>query len=389
MALGALPKPKDGSWPVLLNTVLAIGAHSGELCDQNADIHFYREASQYLSWDILHRGTLSLVQAFALLANYLQKRNRPNSGFTLLGIAVNMAQGLGLHREFSGPAVSPFNMEIRRRIWWTLFIFDSGARVTFGRPTLSLGGINTQLPRNIDDNDLAVDLDELPPPRDVPTVTSSLIWQTKLAKIGNLANERLVEKQLPDQTMMLSLGEQVMQWTVSLPEYMRADYTGLGADVYSVPRMVLLWRSMHLRIVIHRPFLLDQIKRRGNLDFSNMALPASRCFYAAEECVSSILDFWNDRIGHSGSLVWYTCYWLVTAIFVHVTCLLYEPQHGLAMSWRQRIDEAKIALENMGSFEPTALRAAQIFDKIMSKFALSNYPILIIAMPSFATTDHF
>lgn len=351
----------------MLNTVLAIGAHSGELCDQNADIHFYREASQHLSWDILHRGTLSLVQAFALLANYLQKRNRPNSGFTLLGIAVNMAQGLGLHREFSGPAVSVFDMEIRRRVWWTIFIFDSGARVTFGRPTLSLGGINTQLPRNLDDNDLAVDLDELPQSRDVPTTTSSLIWQTKLAKIGNLANEKLVEKQLPDQATMLLLGDEVSQWTASLPEYMRAGYTGLGSDVFVVPRMVLLWRSMHLRIVIHRPFLLDQIKRRNGLDFSNTSLPTSRCFLAAEECVSSILQFWNNTTNHPGSLVWYACYWLVTAVFVHVTCLLYEPQHTLALSWRQQVDDAKMALENMGAFEPTGLRAAQIFDKIISK----------------------
>lgn len=368
--IGALPKPKDGSWPVLLNTVLAIGAHSGELCNQNADIHFYREASKHLNWSFLHRGTLPLVQAFALLANYLQKRNRPNSGFTLLGTAVNMAQGLGLHREFSAPAVSPFNMEIRRRVWWVLFIFDSGARVTFGRPTMSLGGISTQLPRNLDDHDLAVDLDELPASHNIPTVTSSLIWQSKLAKISNLANEKLVERQLPDQTSMIALGEQVMQWTASLPSFMRAEYTGEGSDLYSIPKMVLLWRSMHLRIVIHRPFLLDQIKRRTSLDFSSMVPSPSRCFYAAEECVTSILSFWADTIGHSGSLVWYACYWLVTAIFVHVTCLLYDPQHVLAMQWRQRIDEAKTALEEMGSFEPTALRAAQILDKIMGESPL-------------------
>jgi transcriptional regulatory protein GAL4 len=70
-----------------MNTVRALGAFSGDTCHQNADIYFYQEASKSLTWDKLQRGTLSLVQAFALLANYLQKRNRPNSGFTLLGIA--------------------------------------------------------------------------------------------------------------------------------------------------------------------------------------------------------------------------------------------------------------------------------------------------------------
>lgn len=339
---------------------------------------------------MLHRGTLSLVQAFALLANYLQKRNRPNSGFTLLGTAMNMAQGIGLHRELSGPAVTAFTMEIRRRVWWTLFIFDSGARLTFGRPTLSLGGFNTRLPRNLNDSDLAVDLDKIPPSRSTPTVTSSLIWQTKLAKIGNMANEKLVDKHLPAQSIMLALGEEVVQWAASLPDYMRAEYSNPGFELYTVPRMVLLWRSMHLRIIIHRPFLLDHIKQRKSLDFSDPKAPTSCCFYAAEECVSSILAFLSRCTSYYGSLVWYACYWLVTAVFVHVTCLLYEPQHASAPSWRQTIEDAKAALVRMGSLEPTAVRAAHILDRIMSKtrFFYINSHHLIFSVKKKATNQN-
>lgn len=347
--------------------MLAIGAHSGTLCNHNADIHYYQEASRHLSWDILQRGTLSLVQALALLANYLQKRNRPNSGFTLLGVAMNMAQGIGLHRELSGPSITAFTREIRRRVWWTLFIFDSGARVTFGRPTLSLGGVSIQLPRNLNDSDLAVDLDKLPPPQDVPTVTSSLIWQTKLARIGNAANDKLLDKHLPDPATMLQLEDRITSWAKSLPKYMREDYNDLAFDQFDVPRMVLLWRSMHMRIVIHRPFILELIKARRALDFSDHRMPASRCLFAAEECVLSIIDFWNNAKSHHGSLVWYACYWLVTAVFVHVTCLLYDPLHVSGMSWRQHIENSKAVLNSMGPFEPTALRAAQVVDKIMGK----------------------
>lgn len=357
----------------MLNTVLAIGAFSGDLCNQNADIHFYREASKCLSWDILQRGTLFLVQAFALLANYLQKRNRPNSGFTLLGIAMNMAQGVGLHREFVGPAVSIFTMELRRRVWWTMFILDSGFRLTFGRPTLSHGGMNTRLPRNLNDNDLVVDLDELPSSQNVPTVTSCLIWQAKLAKIGNKANERLVAKHVPDQSIMLALGEEVVQWTASLPHYMRADYNNLESDIYVSPRMILLWRSMHLRIIIHRPYLLQVIRERKALDFGSPKSPSSCCFTAADDCVISILTFFSTSASHHGALIWYACYWLVTAVFVHVTCLLYEPQHESALAWRQQIENSTATLKWMGSFLPTAARAAQILDKIMGTFSTRNH----------------
>jgi transcriptional regulatory protein GAL4 len=362
---GALPKPKDGSWPVLMNMVLAIGAFTGELSSKNADFHFYRIASQSLSMDILQRGSLSLVQAIALMANYLQKRNRPNSGFTFLGVALHMAQGIGLHREFSETAISPFTMEIRRRVWWTLFIFDSGARLTFGRPTMILGGINIQLPRNLEDTDLAVDLELLPQSRDMPTVTSSLIWQSKLAKISNLANKTLLETRLPDRSAILELDNKIISWRENLPSYMQADFSDPNFDMFVVPRMVLLWRSMHLRVVIHRPFILDVVGSRQPLELSDANEPQSRCVHAAQDCILSIINFWNTNKSHPGALVWYACYWLVTAVFVLVTCLLYDPYHASVQSWRKQIESSKVALEEMGAAEPTALRAARMIDKIM------------------------
>lgn len=371
-----LPKPKDGSWPVLFNIVLAIGAYSSEISSQNADIHFYRQAFQSLSLSTLQRGSLSLVQALTLMANYLQKRNKPNSGFTFLGLAMNMAQGIGLHREFSETSISTFTMEIRRRVWWTLFIFDSGARLTFGRPTLNLTGINTRLPRNLDDKDLSVDLDELPPSKDAPTVTSSLIWQSKLAKLSNIANERLLESRLPQLATMVALEDKILLWQKTLPAYMQADFYDPDFEEFHVPRMVLLWRSMHIRIVIHRPFVLDQIRRRATFDLSNPNSGPSRCVDAARECILSIVNFWNSSKSRHGALIWYAFYWLVTATFVPITCLLYDPQHTASSDWRQLVEMSKTVLDSLGAFEVTALRAAQIIDDIVGKTLRKPFQIL-------------
>lgn len=315
------------------------------------------------------------MQALALTSNYLQKRNKPNSGFTFLGLAMNMAQGIGLHREFSESSISLFTMEIRRRVWWTLFIFDSGARLTFGRPTLNLAGVTTRLPRNLDDRDLSVDLDELPPLRDFPTVTSSLIWQTKLARLSNIANEKLLESRQPRQSTMIELEERILQWQANLPHYMQAEFSSPGYEMFTVPRMVLLWRSMHLRIVIHRPFILDLIKRRAPIDPSNMDSGYSRCINAARECILSIVNFWNNNASRHGALVWYAFYWLVTATFVPVTCILYDPQHSLSPDWRSLIEMSKSALTSFGVTEPTALRAAQIIDDIMGEFFEALYSL--------------
>ena len=47
-----------------------------------------------------------------------------------------MALSLGLHKEFPEWKISLLEREMRRRVWWGVYIFDSGASITFGRPVL-------------------------------------------------------------------------------------------------------------------------------------------------------------------------------------------------------------------------------------------------------------
>ncbi|KAI0206861.1 fungal-specific transcription factor domain-containing protein [Astrocystis sublimbata] len=194
---GAVPKPKDGSWPLLSNIGLAVGAFSGPEASKAYDNQFYDQARIAFSTDLLQRGSVPLVQALLLMANYLQKRNKINSGFTLLGIACNMTVSMGTHREFSDKSINVFDMEIRRRIWWTSYIFDTGARLTLGRPSMLLLGVNIKPPSNLDDCDFAVEMTHLKASEPYPTTSSSLIWQCKLAEISSMANAKLLERRLP------------------------------------------------------------------------------------------------------------------------------------------------------------------------------------------------
>lgn len=86
-ALGALPKPKDGSWPLLYNMVLAIGAFSRDTEGSDQDLAYFRTARGGLSLSVIEKGSLTYVQGLTLMANYLQKRNKPNAGFVLIGFA--------------------------------------------------------------------------------------------------------------------------------------------------------------------------------------------------------------------------------------------------------------------------------------------------------------
>ena len=114
-----------------------------------------------------------------------------------------------------------------------------------------------------------------------------------------------------------------------------------------------------------RPFLLEIVKNRKALDGSNINDAVGRCINSAQECVLSITNFCSARDDHPGGLVWYATYWLVTAVFVNVTCLLYDPYNVLGPEWRQQVETSKLVLENMGTIEPIAKRAASILGKIM------------------------
>lgn len=188
--------------------------------------------------DILEKGSLSYVQALVLMANYLQKRNKPNSGFVLIGIGFSMALAIGLHREFGLPRTTPFTMELRRRAWWTLFIFVSGAQLTLGRPAVSLVGVNVRLPSDLDDQDLAVDMEELPEPKDGPTVTSCLIAQVKLAKIANMVQVELLTNQIPSSEKAMSLDQNIASWRKELPAYF--DGQQVLKPWFEIPKNILI-----------------------------------------------------------------------------------------------------------------------------------------------------
>lgn len=130
-------RPEGRAWNMLLYAILALGAWT--LGDEHADLDevLYRTAiSVWQDPSVFESASLTLVQALVLLSNYTQKRNKPNTGWNYLGLAVRMALSLGLHRELPEWKLSLLQREMRRRVWWGLFIFDSGASTTFGRTIL-------------------------------------------------------------------------------------------------------------------------------------------------------------------------------------------------------------------------------------------------------------
>lgn len=122
---------------MLLHTILALGAWCLHDSMSEVDDYLYHRALSFGEDEsVFESANLTFVQAFVLLSNLSQKRNKPNTGSNLLGLATRMALSLGLHRELPQWDINLLQREMRRRVWWGVYIFDSGASTTFGRPIL-------------------------------------------------------------------------------------------------------------------------------------------------------------------------------------------------------------------------------------------------------------
>jgi transcriptional regulatory protein GAL4 len=174
-----VPRPQTG-WMALMYVVAAIGAFMAATHPNDDDLILFHCARSHLSINMLEVGNLTLVQSLTLISNYLQKRDRPNSSYNYLGLAVRMAFGLGLHKDFPRCKSNLLHEEIRRRTWWCLYIFDAGSTITFGRPlTITSAGIDAKLPLNTFDSNLTASTLSSPGNVESPTIYTSVRVQSQ------------------------------------------------------------------------------------------------------------------------------------------------------------------------------------------------------------------
>ena len=83
----------------------------------------------------------------------------------LTGLLIRLAQSLGLQRDGEQFGLSPFETEMRRRLWWQIVHLDLRASEDHGsEPTIVDQSFDTRFPLNIQDEDIDTSMRE--PPRE-------------------------------------------------------------------------------------------------------------------------------------------------------------------------------------------------------------------------------
>ncbi|KAL2692489.1 hypothetical protein Neosp_002899 [[Neocosmospora] mangrovei] len=184
----------------MLNVVFALGVlHNTELSQQERDdisYTFFRRSKSLLSLDLLESGSTPLVQVLLLMGQYLQTRDITSSCWNIIGMAIRVAQGIGLHLQpeerdegdtSNYQAADQLEEEMRRRAWTGCVLLDRILSLTYGRPLMIHSGdahSRLLLPSSIDD-ELLTRSPHSPgaQPMDIPSRVECYIHAIKLQDI--------------------------------------------------------------------------------------------------------------------------------------------------------------------------------------------------------------
>ncbi|KIW72514.1 hypothetical protein PV04_00699 [Phialophora macrospora] len=87
----------------------------------------------------------------------------PPSLHSMLGVAVRIAQRMGIHSESALAECTVFEAEMRRRLWWSLMLFDSRVAQLASSKTETLDPTwDCKIPLNVGDSDLRPEMKEPP-----------------------------------------------------------------------------------------------------------------------------------------------------------------------------------------------------------------------------------
>ncbi|KAJ1028723.1 hypothetical protein NDA16_001889 [Ustilago loliicola] len=298
---------KDSAFRGFVFTILAIAsrfsndrrvlADSGD--PDTAGDHFAAASRLYHQ---VYAASLINVQVMILTATFMHGAIGPGASWTVLGVAIRALQDIGLHQEKAYRGFSPYEQELRRRVFWGAFILDCIFSINMGRPlALKLSDCDVKLPLEIDDETLfqyeAGGPVPTPPARtatDKPIVMSGFIHMIKLNVIvqdvvhvlysprwrqdgGGRGKPPANPKQraMPEYKDMVILSKRLEEWVAETPSHLRST-----ESPFRLQAGLVQCGTHDIRLYILKPFLEHSALRK-------MLHP--QCVFHARECLRVVI----------------------------------------------------------------------------------------------------
>lgn len=298
---------KDSAFRGFVFTILAIASRFSNdprvLADSadpdTAGDHFAAASRLYHQ---VYAASMINVQVMVLTATFMHGAIGPGASWTVLGVAIRALQDIGLHQEKAYRGFSPYEQELRRRVFWGAFILDCIFSINMGRPlALKLSDCDVRLPLEIDDETLfqyeAGGPIPTPPERtaaDKPIVMSGFIHMIKLNVIvqdvvhllysprwrqdgggRGKSPSNLKQRAMPEYKDMVILSKRLEEWVAETPSHLRSI-----ESPFRLQAGLVQCGTHDIRLYILKPFLEHSALRK-------MLHP--QCVFHARECLRVVI----------------------------------------------------------------------------------------------------
>lgn len=222
--------------------------------------------------DFLNAPNLTLVQAFDIFLALARRHDSPRFVWMMTGLAIRMAQSLGLHRDGSHfPQLTPFEVEIRRRVWWGLCFLDVRSSEDQGMDyTIVPSSFDTKFPLNLHDTDINTETKETPPERECLTTMSISIDMCKICDVTRRIMDKSRTPNLHEQRRLVN----ELYGTLERG-YLRHSKESDGNITWWVGVTAVRLTMSKMTLFINFPDLFSSVSDVSTIDIRNKLLVAA------------------------------------------------------------------------------------------------------------------
>ncbi|KAF8240532.1 hypothetical protein L208DRAFT_1427978 [Tricholoma matsutake] len=314
--------------------------------------------------------------------------------WTYVGMAIRMAQDLGMHRsadgwareELGGMLFGVWELEERKRVWYACVIMDKYVSTYIGRPLMIFErDFDARLPSENDPEEMEdwpsacyhIDKLQTVPGRIISCFNASAVLSGILSKIVQAI---YAVHTVPNRHTEGALLEGLLsKWYIELPPHLRFEQAGSAKRPVPPPHILTLHMQYWCAVLLlHRPLcvvpLANEDPNEGEARKSSKK-SYELCAGAANH-ITSIASLYSDTYTLGRCSV-FLCYYIFTASIMHVTSLTAHPKDPQA---RVGLSKCMESLRTMQVVWPSAARALELLRG--AKFnlqepelaALSNHP---------------
>jgi hypothetical protein len=187
-----------------------------------------------------------------------------------------------------------------------------------------------------------------------------MIENIKFCKISTHIQDVLAQSPVLHTNQRLELDRELVSWYENLPWILRS--TEPCPESFYTARCIMKWRYQNLRIVLHRPVLLNLASSGNEAQASQDDLEAvSRCRILAKQTIEEIAHEWtpNQMLGWNG--VWF----MYQASMIPLVSMFWESWNTpLVRDCQAQIEVVLEAFEGMADWSLAARRSREVLLKM-------------------------